>query len=573
MGLSNFGQDAKEFILFFDKLSENIFSLPVMIRKIDEHLPAISPSFHVGKLKFLVSAPPSVYEPKGVFNTDVGYVSPDGFESEVFEKQFNTPEGGKVSIILNPTKGYVWTEEDKKGLAFFCQELFMLCSRARLMGMLRQVERTDALTGALNAKTFQEEAGKLVMQRKASSYTVIFINIKNFKYINQQVGQRNGNVILCKFGMMLNNYIGENGLFSRLGGDNFMAFIPNETFPLFMRFMQNIIISVEHEGKTVSLHITTKMGVYRLTPQSTPNDVMTNPNVAFLVAKRSHHLDVVVFKPEMLEEALHAKGVSNMFPESLARKEFLVYYQPKVDLQTKKLCGAEALSRWMKERLIQPAEYIPALENEGSIRYLDFYVLEAVCCDIRDWLNKGYEPVRISTNFSKVHLSNEKLEQDIINVLKAYDVPPEYLEIELTELSDYKYYERLITFVNKMHEVGIHISIDDFGTGYSSIKLMKDLKADVIKLDKSLIDTIEDKDRKNADKIISRAIINMAKELDIAVIAEGVETVYQADFLLKNGCTMAQGYLFDRPLTHDDFEKLLAGDRSYDLPEAEQSVK
>ena len=568
MSLADCGQDAKQFIHFFDKLNENVFSLNAMIRKIDEFLPDIAPSFLIGKLKFLVSVPPSVYEPKGVFNTDVGYVAPDGFEVETFEKQFTTPEGGKVSIILNPSKGVIWTDADKEGLTFFCQELFMLCSRARLMGMLRHVERTDALTGALNSKAFMEESAKLVMQRKGSAYTAIFINIKNFKYINQQVGQNNGNVILCKFGMMLNSYIGENGYFSRLGGDNFMAMIKNETFSLFLRFMQGIIISLEHEGKTVSMHITTKMGVYRLTPQSTPGDVMTNPNVAFLVAKRSQNHDVIFFRPEMLEESLHAKGISNMFPESLARKEFLVYYQPKVDLRTKTLCGAEALSRWKRDRIIPPVEFIPVLENEGSIRNLDFYVLEAVCCDIRDWLNKGYEPVRVSTNFSKVHLSNEKLEQDIMNVLNAYEIPAKYLEIELTELSDYKYYDRLIAFVNNMHGYGVHISIDDFGTGYSSIKLFKDLQADVIKLDKSLIDNIAENGSKEADKIISRAIINMANELNVAVIAEGVETVYQADFLLKNGCTMAQGYLFDRPLTHDAFEKILSGDRTYTLPDA-----
>ena len=244
-----------------------------------------------------------------------------------------------------------------------------------------------------------------------------------------------------------------------------------------------------------------------------------------------------------------------MFMDSLAKNEFKVYYQPKVDLLTKELCGCEALSRWYAQRLITPAEFIPILESDGTIKNLDFYVLETVCKNLRDWLDKGIEPVLISTNFSKLHLADENFENHILSLLDKYSIPPKYLELELTELSDYQYFDRLVRFVNTMKEAGLKISIDDFGTGYSSMSLIRNLNPDVIKLDKSLIDNVAIKDDKKAktDQIISRSIIEMAHELGITVIAEGVETKAQAEFLKASGCLMAQGFLFDRALEHDEF--------------------
>ena len=255
-----------------------------------------------------------------------------------------------------------------------------------------------------------------------------------------------------------------------------------------------------------------------------------------------------------------------MFMDSLAKNEFKVYYQPKVDLLTKELCGCEALSRWYAQRLITPAEFIPILESDGTIKNLDFYVLETVCKNLRDWLDKGIEPVLISTNFSKLHLADENFENHILSLLDKYSIPPKYLELELTELSDYQYFDRLVRFVNTMKEAGLKISIDDFGTGYSSMSLIRNLNPDVIKLDKSLIDNVAIKDDKKAktDQIISRSIIEMAHELGITVIAEGVETKAQAEFLKASGCLMAQGFLFDRALEHDEFEKRLIS-RKYEI--------
>lgn len=251
-----------------------------------------------------------------------------------------------------------------------------------------------------------------------------------------------------------------------------------------------------------------------------------------------------------------------MFPKALEQEEFLVYYQPKVSLPENRLCGCEALVRWLREgKIVPPMEFLPVLEREGSICALDFYVFEKVCCDIRKWLDTGIEPVRISVNFSKVHLHNLQLAEDIIAVMEKYSVDSKYIEIELTETLSYENYQTLIKFVDAMKKKGIHTSIDDFGTGYSSLNLLKDLNVDIIKLDKSFLQNIEKRNKQ--DEIVIKNIVNMVKELDMEVIAEGVETFDQADFLRNINCCMAQGFLYDRPLPQKEFQKRLTGERTY----------
>jgi EAL domain-containing protein (putative c-di-GMP-specific phosphodiesterase class I) len=366
--------------------------------------------------------------------------------------------------------------------------------------------------------------------------------------------------------MLVQGFLENEGYISRLGSDNFLILTPKDKLTDFINFIENISIPVNNHGIVEDIKIAVRAGVYETNEETTFGDIMSNSAVALDTARHSRNKDIVFFEQEMLEKAIHDKSISNMFMDSLSKNEFKVYYQPKVDLTTNTLCGCEALSRWYAQRLITPAEFIPILEAEGTIKNLDFYVLETVCKNIREWMDKGIEPVLISTNFSKLHLSDDNFENHIISVLQRYNVPSKYLELELTELSDYQYFDRLVRFVNTMKEAGFKISIDDFGTGFSSMSLVRNLNPDVIKLDKSLIDNVAAADSKKAktDRVITRSIINMAHELEIKVIAEGVETKEQAEFLKENNCFMAQGFLFDKALEHDEFEKRLVT-RKYEI--------
>ena len=195
------------------------------------------------------------------------------------------------------------------------------------------------------------------------------------------------------------------------------------------------------------------------------------------------------------------------------------------------------------------------LEEEGYITELDFYVFEQVCRDIRNWLERGIRPVRISSNFSKLHLRDQAFAAKVLEIVRRYQIDSRYLEIELTESSGYEDFKALVAFVDEMGRHGIYTSIDDFGTGYSSLSLLKNLNVNVVKLDKSFIEDIENADEAH-EKMVEN-VVRMINDLHREVICEGVENRIQADFLRTVNCQQVQGYLYDRPLPHEVFESRL----------------
>ena len=557
---------SEELCNLISTVMHSIDSLEEMHKLLNETVSDFADSIQLGKLSVKVSNPQTVYEPLGFNKEMLNFENPKGFNPDTYEKFYFTEENGCINIKANLLPGVLWTKENKQLLDCYIDLSYLLCSRVRLLSIMSAVKITDSLTGALNLHGFQEAVGDIMSMGEIQNYSAVLLNFKNFKYINQKVTTDNGDIILHKYSMMVQGFLEKQGYIARLGSDNFLVLCPKSRLKDFINFIENITISVNNRGNVEDIKINVRAGIYEANDETTFGDIMSNSAVALETARHSRNKDIIFFEQEMLEKAIHDKSISNMFMDSLAKNEFKVYYQPKVDLTTNTLCGCEALSRWYAQRMITPAEFIPILEAEGTIKNLDFYVLEVVCKNIRDWLDKGIEPVLISTNFSKLHLSDDNFENHIISVLKKYDVPSKYLELELTELSDYQYFDRLVRFVNTMKEAGFKISLDDFGTGFSSMSLVRNINPDVIKLDKSLIDNVAAGDSKKArtDRVISSSIINMAHELGIKVIAEGVETKEQAEFLKENGCLMAQGFLFDKALEHDEFEKRLIT-RKYEI--------
>lgn len=557
---------SEELCNLISTVMHSIDSLEEMHKLLNETVSDFADSIQLGKLSVKVSNPQTVYEPLGFNKEMLNFENPKGFNPDTYEKFYFTEENGCINLKANLLPGVLWTKENKQLLDCYIDLSYLLCSRVRLLSIMSAVKITDSLTGALNLHGFQEAVGDIMSMGEIQNYSAVLLNFKNFKYINQKVTTDNGDIILHKYSMMVQGFLEKQGYIARLGSDNFLVLCPKSRLKDFINFIENITISVNNRGNVEDIKINVRAGIYEANDETTFGDIMSNSAVALDTARHSRNKDIIFFEQEMLEKAIHDKSISNMFMDSLSKNEFKVYYQPKVDLTTNTLCGCEALSRWYAQRLITPAEFIPILEAEGTIKNLDFYVLEVVCKNIREWLDKGIEPVLISTNFSKLHLSDDNFENHIISVLKKYDVPSKYLELELTELSDYQYFDRLVRFVNTMKEAGFKISLDDFGTGFSSMSLVRNINPDVIKLDKSLIDNVAAGDSKKArtDRVISSSIINMAHELGIKVIAEGVETKEQAEFLLANECHMAQGWLFDKALEHDEFEKRLIT-RKYEI--------
>lgn len=247
-----------------------------------------------------------------------------------------------------------------------------------------------------------------------------------------------------------------------------------------------------------------------------------------------------------------SQEIQAMFPQAIANEEFQVYYQPKVTLKDYKLSGAEALCRWKHNgKLVPPGDFIPVLEAGTLICELDFYMLEHVCRDLREWIDAGKEVVRISVNLSRKNINSPNLLDRIICIIDKYQVPHELIEIELVETAGELNDEDLSEFLNGLRTNGISTAVDDFGTGFSSLSLIRNLPWSVIKIDRSLLP--QELDEHSEQYIMLRHLLTMLYDMGFKCIVEGVETVEQVKMLKENNCYVAQGFYFDRPLPKDDF--------------------
>ena len=273
------------------------------------------------------------------------------------------------------------------------------------------------------------------------------------------------------------------------------------------------------------------------------------------------------FTPKMHEQIIKEREIYNSFSRAIKNREFLLYVQPKYDLNSEVLSAGEALVRWRDQngKIISPADFIPIFEMNGCIRELDQYMLDYVCKKQREWLDSGMDIVPISVNLSRASFSSKTLVKDIVRLVDSYRVPHDKIEIELTESAFFDNKEVLIDTVKKLKTFGFPISMDDFGAGYSSLNSLSELPIDIVKLDGGFFkpnpnQTEEDLQR---GKIIVGNTIKLASDLNLRVVAEGVEYQYQIDFLRSLGYDiLIQGFYFSKPIPNDDFFKLLSNESS-----------
>lgn len=249
-------------------------------------------------------------------------------------------------------------------------------------------------------------------------------------------------------------------------------------------------------------------------------------------------------------------NVTGFFAEAMANKEFKVYYQPKVNLKTYTINGAEALSRWVKGgELIAPDDYIPALEESEQIEQLDFFVLDEVCKELKKRLDEHKKVVQISVNFSRVHIGKPNLLERIVDTIDRHSVPHSFIQIELTESASDLGFDELRDLILGLRDEGISTAVDDFGTGFSSLRLISDLPWNVLKIDRSLLHEASREDA--SEHLILSHIISMVRDIGMECIVEGVETPEDIKLLKQNDCFTAQGYYFDRPLKTEDFAAIM----------------
>ena len=451
-----------------------------------------------------------------------------------------------------------WSDKERKRIEMIQRLVLNVLGRLRATGMVEQATLFDD-AGYSNNRFLTATVDQIGNSGMISQYALARFNLRHFSLINRQLGRDICDQVLRRYIDKIEETISPDGIVSRLGGDNFVAVFKKEKLDKVLPYFEGIQIpfSGDEEGRVL---ISSRAGIF-VVPDNYyfhhSGDVMDRITSAYNAAWRGESGDIVFASEQMMEEKEKFMRTRALFPISLKNHDFLVYYQPKIDLRTSCLTGAEALSRWYRNgSLIMPADYIPDLEQTMDICRLDFYVLEQVCQDLRRWLDQGRQAVRVSVNFSRRHLINPDLLSQILEVIDRYQVPHEYIEIELTETITDVEFRDLKRVTRGLQEAGIFTSVDDFGIGYSSLNLIREIPWNILKVDKNFLPLSEtsDKDKQN---IMFRHVVSMAKEIGLICVAEGVETIEQVNILRKCGCDIAQGFFYDKPLPVREFENRL----------------
>lgn len=426
---------------------------------------------------------------------------------------------------------------------------------------LSDMARRDKLTGALNLTAFKEDADQIMKENPDLKFAVVYIDIENFKYINDIMGYSFGDDILRKYARIMMDTLQENELLARNVADRFAVLRHYQDKEDLLRvqkladrnFVQGLL---GMQGKQM---ITVACGlccVEDVVEKLDTEGLLDRANYAQKTVKNNPGIHYAFYNENIRERMRGENEIKNRMGEALANREFIVYYQPKVGLVSGRIEGAEALVRWQTpdRGLLPPGVFIPILEKNQFISMVDQYVFEEVCRFIARRIKEGKKLVPVSVNVSKIQFYNPNFVTVYARIKNRYQIPAQMLEIEFTETASFENQNYLLHLVNELHENGFRCSLDDFGQGYSSLGMLKELPIDALKLDAMFFRECMDMEKENT---IIRSIVTMINELNIESVAEGIEHEEQVEFLKSIGCGMVQGYVFYRPMPESDFEELL----------------
>ncbi len=416
----------------------------------------------------------------------------------------------------------------------------------------------DILTGLPNRALLNEKVKSAInlASRTHAPFAVLFLDLDNFKNINDTLGHDVGDLLLIEVSKRMKAMMRESDILSRQGGDEFVILLPNATPDNAAHVAEKIlnIVSQACQLKTRELTVTASIGI-ALYPMDGENfnQLLQSADSAMYHAKNDGRNCYRFFTPEIQAQASRHLEIENALRHAIKRNEFELHYQPQVSISTKQFIGAEALLRWKHPVLgmVSPAEFIPIAEDTGQIIVIGEWVIRTALTQLKTWLDGGMEPFIMSVNLSAVQFRHPKLLSSILGILEEIQLSAEYLELELTEGAMMENPLEAIALMNSLHQHGIQMSIDDFGTGYSSLNYLKKFNVYKLKIDQSFI---RDVPHDTEDKTIVKTIINMAHDLNMLTIAEGVETEEQLEFLHKNGCDELQGYYISRPIPAEEFK-------------------
>ena len=438
--------------------------------------------------------------------------------------------------------------------------IFILRMQHQSSRALFQLGFVDPLTQTDNLSAFQLKFSKAAEEFKQKKVPVALalINVNRFKAVNDIYGFEQGDQILKQVAQALQSDLAEGELFCRSGADVFLLLL---ACPDREELGRRVDAMLEKAGRFCRsggecLPLSLTCGIY-LVDEDVPFYIMMDrANLAWASAKRHAGKSCAFYDEAYRREIVNENKIESSMEQALLDQEFKLYLQPKCDFKTGITHGAEALVRWLhpEKGLVPPDSFIPVFEKNGFVLKLDLFVLEESLRCLKRWMEEDRPVVPIGVNFSRLHLEDPCFIDQLADLADQYAVPHALLEIELTESVVFGNVERMKQVIDGLHEKGFSVAMDDFGSGYSSLNVLKNLYFDCIKLDKEFLARGEGNPRMR--QVISGAV-KMIKGLGSSIVAEGVETREQADFLSRTGCDMAQGYFFSRPLPVADFEKRL----------------
>ncbi|PTA51033.1 D-glycero-D-manno-heptose 7-phosphate kinase [Shewanella morhuae] len=447
-------------------------------------------------------------------------------------------------------------EDDELGLVTkkFNQILIQF---SQTQSKLRKMATRDPLTGLPN-RTLLLETIAVTIQRsrlQKRSFALMFIDLDRFKNINDSLGHTLGDQFLARIARMLERFVGDKGTVSRLGGDEFVILAdtihsPDDAADFVRKLLIQLNIPIQlnehaiHPAASIGISIYPEDG-------STAEDLIRHADIAMYSAKAAGSNQWAFFKEQMTERAAVRLRTEASLHDGLKNNEFLLYFQPKLDLQTGKVVSCEALIRWQKDgRLISPISFIPVAEETGIIIPIGRWVIEQTCKVLREWQKKYNYAIPIAINVASQQFADASLVPDIKQMALRYQIQPELLEIEITETSLMNDIELAIVKLEQLKSAGFGIAVDDFGTGYSSLSYLRHLPITTMKIDRCFVSDLPE------DSAIASTILMLGKQLNLKIVAEGIENEQQLDWLKENQCQIGQGFYFSQPLPQAEFEAL-----------------
>lgn len=436
---------------------------------------------------------------------------------------------------------------------------FLIC-KSDVTSYLQRIKGIDQLTGVMSYEKFRIEALRL-LKRKKKPFALIFLGIQDFARINDEYGYVTGDEVLKTFAQLIQRDVSDDELFCRVKGDDFIVIINQcsmETISKRLHYYTEEL-TVHFRQRYAGILVNCFGGIYAIPSEETDiNRSIDKAMKARNLAKTNFYETggVYVYSKEFETRENEKEAMNRTMRDSLEEGRFCVYFQPKVDITTGKLSGAEALVRLKDKdgKLIPPGKFVPLAEESGLIVEIDQFVYEETFRLMRQWLDEGKGVPVVSVNLSRLHLMDDHLPENMKELSGSYGLKPEQIELEITESVFFQDAERLIDMIKRLKAVGFVISMDDFGAGYSTLNFMKSLPVDIIKIDGGFFmkNRMDDK-----NKAVISAVMQLSNNLNFRTVSEGVETDEQVEFIKDQGGKYVQGYYFYKPLPPEEFEQLL----------------